>query len=273
MTAGTSARRVARSDGFKGLAKLGFAARGTIYLLLGVFTMLLALGERAPETDQRGAMQEVARHNGGFVLLWVIAIGFVGYALWRFSEVAFGVVGKGAKSRDLVPRLQSLIRGVIYSGLAFSAFNLLLHARSKSQASRQQLLTTKVMQHTAGRWLVGIAGLVVIGVGLGLIYEGVARKFKDHFALSDMPTGSRRIVWFLGTFGTTARGVVFGLAGYFLLQAALDYDPKKARGLDGALRRTVAESDLGRVLVGVCAIGLIAFGLYGYAEAAWRRTE
>jgi hypothetical protein len=273
MTAGTSARRVARSDGFKGLAKLGFAARGTIYLLLGIFAVLLVLGERSPEADQRGAMQEVARHDGGFLLLWVIAIGFVGYALWRFSEVAFGVVGKGEKSHDLAPRLQSLIRGVIYAGLAFSAFNLLAHARAKSQASQQQLLTTKVMQHSAGRWLVGIVGLVVIGVGLGLIYEGVARKFKKHFAMADMPTGSRRIVWFLGTFGITARGVVFSLVGFFLIQAALDYDAKKARGLDGALRRTVAESDLGRVLVGVCAVGLVAFGLYAYAEAAWRRTK
>jgi hypothetical protein len=273
MTAGTTARRVARSDGFKGLAKLGFAARGTIYLLLGIFTVLLVLGEHSPEADQRGAMQEVTRHNGGFLLLWVIAIGLTGYALWRFSEVAFGVVGKGEKSHDLAPRLQSLIRGVIYAGLAFSAFNLLAHARAKSQASQQQLLTTKVMQHSAGRWLVGLAGLVVIGVGLGLIYEGIARKFKKHFAMADMPAGSRRIVWFLGTFGITARGVVFGLVGFFLIQAALDYDAKKARGLDGALRRTVADSDTGRVLVGVCAIGLLAFGLYAYAEAAWRRTE
>lgn len=273
MTAGMSARRVARSDGFKGLAKLGFAARGTIYLLLGFFTLLLALGERSPEADQRGAMQEVARHNGGFALLWLIAIGFVGYALWRFSEVAFGVVGKGEKSRDVGPRLQSLARGVIYAGLAYSAFNLLAHARGKSQASQQQLYTAKVMHYPAGRWLVGIAGVVVIGVGLALIYEGVARKFKDHFAMSDMPTGSRRIVWFLGTFGITARGVVFSLVGFFLIRAAVEYDPKKARGLDGALRHTVSDSDTGRLLVAVCAVGLLAFGLYCYAEAAWRRTS
>jgi hypothetical protein len=272
MTAGTSARRVARSDGFKGLAKLGFAARGTIYLLIGWFAVLLVRGKHSPETDQRGAMQEVARHDGGYLLLWVIAIGFVGYALWRFSEVAFGVVGKGAKAKDKGPRLQSLARGLIYAGLAVSAFNLLAHARSKSQASQQQLLTSKVMQYPAGRWVVAIAGVVVIGVGLGLIYEGVARKFKDHFALADMPAGSRRIVWFLGTFGITARGVVFALTGFFLIRAAWDYDPSKARGLDGALRHTVADSGTGRLLVGVCAVGLIAFGLYAYAEAAWRRT-
>lgn len=270
MTAGTSAERVTNSDGFKGLAKLGFAARGTIYLLLGFFAMLLVLGKRSPEADQRGAMQEVARHTGGFLLLWVIAIGFVGYALWRFSEAAFGVTGKSKDEKG--PRLQSLVRGLIYAGLAVSAFNLLATARSKSQAAQQQLLTSKVMEYSFGRWVVGIFGAVVIGVGLGLMYEGIARKFKKHFAMADMPTGSRRIVWFLGTFGITARGVVFGLVGFFLIRAAWEYDPSKARGLDGALRRTVAESDTGRLLVGVCAIGLIAFGLYAYAEAAWRRT-
>jgi hypothetical protein len=104
------------------------------------------------------------------------------------------------------------------------------------------------------------------------MYQGIMRKFKKHFALADMPTGSRRIVWFLGTFGITARGVVFGLIGYFLIRAAWEYDPSKARGLDGALRSTVADSDTGRLLVAVCAVGLIAFGLYAFAEAAWRRT-
>ncbi|HST50335.1 DUF1206 domain-containing protein [Jatrophihabitans sp.] len=271
MTAGTTARKVARSDGFKGLAKLGFAARGTIYLLIGWFAVLLALGKQPPETDQRGALQEVVRHNGGFLLLWVIAIGLTGYALFRFSEAAFGVVGD-TKGHEKGPRLKSLFRGCLYAFFAVNAFNLLATARTKSQAGQQQQLTTRVMQHSLGRWLVGIVGAVVIVVGLALVYEGLKRKFKKYFALADMPTGSRRIVWFLGTFGTTARGVVFALTGFFLVRAAWDYDPSKARGLDGALRRTVADSDLGRTLVGVVAVGLIAFGLYCYAEAAWRRT-
>jgi hypothetical protein len=270
MTAGTSARRVANSDGFKGLAKLGFAARGTIYLLLGVFAVLLVLGKHSPEADQRGAMQEVARHTGGFLLLWLIAIGFVGYALWRYSEAAFGVTGKSKD--DKIPRLKSLARGLIYTALAVSAFNILATARSKSQANQQQQWTSKVMEYPLGRWVIGITGAVVIGIGLGLMYQGIMRKFKKHFALGDMPTRSRRIVWFLGTFGITARGVVFGLIGFFLIRAAWEYDPSKARGLDGALRSTVAESDTGRLLIAVCAIGLIAFGLYAYAEAAWRRT-
>ena len=272
MTAGTNARRVARSEGFKGLARLGLAARGTIYLLIGWFALLLVRGKRSAEADQRGAMQEVTRHNGGFVLLWVIALGLVGYALWRWSEAAFGVVGEGKDAHAKGPRLKSLARGTIYAFFAVNAFNLLAHSRSKSQASQQQLLTARVMKYSAGRILVGIVGAVVIVIGLVLIYEGLARKFKKYFALSEMPAGSRRIVWILGTFGTSARGVAFGLTGFFLVRAAWDYDAKKARGLDGALRTTVADSNTGRWLIGVVAIGMIAFGLYGYAEAAWRRT-
>ncbi|MGI8667209.1 MAG: DUF1206 domain-containing protein [Jatrophihabitans sp.] len=264
----STARQVAHSGAMEGLARLGLAARATIYLLIGWFALLLAAGKRPPEADQRGAMQEVARHNGGFVLLWIIAVGLTGYALWRFSETAFGVVGEG---RDWKPRLQSAGRGIVYAFFAVSAFNLLAHARSQSQAGQQELFTAKAMTHQGGRVAVGVVGAVVIVIGLVLIYEGVTRKFKKYFERSQMSGRTRRLVWILGTVGTTARGVVFALTGYFLVQAAWTYDPGKARGLDGALRR-VADSQSGRWLVGVVAIGMIAFGLYGFAEARWRRT-
>ncbi|MDQ1721924.1 MAG: hypothetical protein QOI26_1658 [Pseudonocardiales bacterium] len=270
--ADATARRVARSDGLKGLARLGLAARASIYLLIGWLALLLARGKRSGEADQRGAMQEVARHNGGFLLLWVIAIGLAGYALWRLSEAAFGAVSEGKDAHEKGPRLKSLVRGCVYAFFAVSAFNLLAHARSKSQAGQTELLTARVMKYPAGRVVIGIIGAVVIGIGLMMIYEGVTGKFKKYFALSEMPAGSRRIVWFLGTFGTAARGVVFGLTGFFLIRAAWEYDASKARGLDGALRNTVADSNIGRLLVAVVAVGMIAFGLYGYAEAAWRRT-
>ena len=252
----------------KGLARAGLAARATIYLLIGWIALMLAAGKRPAEADQRGAMQTVARHTGGFLLLWVIAIGLSGYALWRWSEAAFGVVGEG---QDWKPRIQSAARGTIYAFFAVSAFNLLAHAKSQSQAGQTELFTAKAMTHSGGRLAVGIVGGVVIIAGLALVVEGVMRKFKKYFDLAEMPVASRRIVWILGTIGTTARGVVFALTGYFLVQAAWTYQPSKARGLDGALR-TVASSRHGRLLIGLVAIGLIAFGLYGFAEARWRRT-
>ncbi|MFL6164415.1 MAG: DUF1206 domain-containing protein [Jatrophihabitantaceae bacterium] len=268
MTTVSAARQAARSEPVKHLGRLGFAARAVIYLLIGWFAFLLATGNQPPEADQRGAMQELTRHTGGFLLLWALAIGLSGYALWRWSEAAFGVVGEG---RDWKPRLQSAIRGTIYAFFAVSAFNLLAHARAQSQAGQTELFTARAMQHTGGRVVVGIVGAIVVIAGLALVFEGLTRKFKKYFDLAEMPTGSRRLVWILGTVGTTARGIAFALTGYFVLRAAWNYQPDKARGLDGALR-TVASSDSGRWLVGVVGLGMVAFGLYGFAEARWRRT-
>ena len=263
----SSARQVGHSEPVKAMARLGFAARATIYLLIGCFTLLLAFGKRPPEDDQRGAMQEVAQHTGGFLLLVVLAAGLAAYALWRFTEAAF----QGSSSDHQVgTRLKSFFRGCVYAVLAYTAVDVLLHS-SRSQANQQQLWSAKVMSHQGGRWLVGIIGLVVLIIGAALVYEGVRRKFKKDFKLAEMPTSARRLVWILGTIGTTARGVVFGLTGFFLIQAAWHYDSSKARGLDGALRR-LAESQGGRLWVAAAGIGLIAFGLFGYAEAAWRRT-
>jgi len=252
----------------KGLARLGLAARGTVYVLIGWLALLLATGKPHGSADQRGALTEVARQSGGTVLLWVVAIGLAGYAVWRWSEAAFGVVGEGRKKG---PRVQSFVRGCIYAFFAVSAINLVLHAHQQTQANQQQALTAKAMTHTAGRWAVGILGVIVVVVGLMLIREGLTQKFEKYLDMNRMSSGTRRIVRLLGTVGTAARGAVFVVAGVLLVQAAYEFDPKKARGLDGALR-ALAETSFGPWLLGVAALGLIIFGVYGYAEAVWRRT-
>jgi hypothetical protein len=268
MTATTSARQAARSPQMKALARLGLAARATIYLLIGWLALMLATGKRHGETDQRGALNEVARHTGGEALLWVITAGLVAYALWRFSEAAFGAVGEGNKKG---PRVQSFVRGCIYAFLAVSAFNLVTHARQQSQVRQQQTWTAKVMSHTGGRWAIGIIGVIVVVVGVMLVAEGLTHKFEKHLDLNRMSPTTRKVVRILGTVGTAARGAVFVIAGIFVVRAAYDFDPNKARGLDGALR-SLADNSAGPWLLGAAALGLIAFGVYGYAEAVWRRT-
>ncbi|MDT4974466.1 MAG: hypothetical protein QOG98_224, partial [Pseudonocardiales bacterium] len=104
-----------------------------------------------------------------------------------------------------------------------------------------------------------------------LVVEGLTHKFEKHLDLNRMSPSTRRVVRLLGTVGTAARGVVFMVAGFFVVRAAYDFDPNKARGLDGALR-SLADNSAGPWLLGAAALGLIAFGVYGYAEAVWRRT-
>ena len=268
MTATRTARQAARSEPMKGLAHLGLAARATIYILIGWLALLLARGVPTKSTDQRGAMQELASQRGGSFLLWVVAIGLAGYAVWRWSEAAFGVAGEGRKRG---PRIQSFVRGCIYAFFAITAIKLLTQAGGKSQARQEQDWTANIMAHSGGRLLIGLVGVIVVVVGVMLIREGLTKKFRKDLDMRRMSPGIQRVVTKLGMVGTTARGAVFAFVGIFVVRAAITFDPTKARGLDGALR-SLARASGGRWLLGAAAVGLIVFGIYGYAEAIWRRT-
>ncbi len=140
------------------LARAGLTARGVIYILVGLVAVLVALGHSSREADQQGALHMLAAHSYGRVSLWLLAIGFAGYALWRLSEAAFGVTGEPPGAG---PRLKSLARAVTYAGLSYLTFTV-ISGTDRSQAGRQQDVTATAMQHTAGRTLVGVAGLAII---------------------------------------------------------------------------------------------------------------
>lgn len=264
-----AARRASRSDALVWGARLGLAARAGIYVLMGLLALSLALGRSNSPTDQRGALTALAQHAGGKVLLVLLALGFAGYALWRFSEVAFGVVGDDDGAG---PRLKSLVRALVYTSFAVTAVAVLSGSgNARSQGTQQQGITAKVMSHAGGRLLVGLVGLAVMAAGASMVYEGVTRRFEKYLRMSEMSARTRSIVDRLGMVGTIARGVVIALTGFLVVDAAVTFKPQKARGLDGALR-TLAAQPFGRVLLAVAALGLIAFGVYGFAEARWRRT-
>jgi hypothetical protein len=250
------------------LAKAGLTARACVYLLIGALAIALAFGNYVNEPDQQGALQVLTKHTGGVVLVWLIAIGLFGYAVWRFSEAAFGVVGEG---RKVGPRLQSFARGLIYLFFAITAVRVAIGANAGSQAQRQELWTAKAMQHAGGRWIVGLVGVVIVVCGVVLVMQGLTRKFEKYLELERMSPTQRRLVEWLGIAGTAARGVVFALAGVFVIVAAVTANPSKAGGLDQAFRELLTMSG-GPVLVFLAGLGLLIFAAYGFAEAKWHRT-
>jgi Domain of Unknown Function (DUF1206) len=267
MGARRSARRAAHSPAMHVLARAGLTARGVIYILLGWVAILVAVGHSAREADQEGALQLLAGKPYGLVSLWLLGIGFVAYALWRFSEAAFGVAGEG---NGAGPRLKSLGRGIVYAALAYLTFQVIAGVHS-NEATKQQDATASVMHHAGGRWLVGIVGLIIVIAGVALIAQGLRRKFMRQLETSRMTRRERRIVEWLGVIGTTARGVVFALAGVLVIDAAVTYSPSKARGVDGALN-ALRNQPFGEFLLLLAALGLLIFGIYGLCEARWRRV-
>ena len=261
------ARRASDSPAAHALARAGLTARGIIYILIGWVAVLVALDHGRPEADQQGALQLLAGKPYGTVSLWLLGIGFAAYALWRLSEAAYGVPGAG---NGAGPRLKSLGRAVIYAGFAYLTFEV-LSGTQRSQARQQQDVTARVMQHPGGRWLVGIVGLIIVLIGLVLISEGLRRRFMRYLQTSRVSPRTRRAVRMLGTIGTVARGLVVALAGILVIDAAATHSPAKSGGIDKALL-TLRDEPFGPVLLGLAALGLIVFGVYGLCEARWRRV-
>ena len=260
-------RRAATGSVGAAVARSGLVARGVIYLLIGWVALMLAVGHRNGEADQRGALQTLANKPHGTTELWLLAIGLAAYALWRISEAFFGVTGEGDGAG---PRLKSAFRGVVYAFFAVTTVSV-IHGSGGSQAQNQQDITARVMRHTGGRWLIGIVGVAVVVAGLMLVIEGVRRKFLKTLQLDKASPRTRSAVTALGEIGTTARGIVFAVTGGLVVDAARTFNPAKARGLDEALR-TLQNRAYGTAILAAMALGLLIFGLYGLCEARWRRV-
>ncbi|HEY4992161.1 MAG TPA: DUF1206 domain-containing protein [Nakamurella sp.] len=264
--AGAATEHAADSRPMNWAARAGLTARGVVYLLIGVLALLVARGGRA-EVDQKGALAQVlAKPYGGWVV-GLLAIGFAAYALWRLSEAAFGVTGEGRRTG---PRLKSLARGLIYGFLAYTAVSL-LQGSGGAQSTQQRGYAAQVMAHPGGRWVVGAVGVGILIAGGVMVVEGLKQKFMRYFPAGALTGNARDAVRRLGTVGTIARGLVFALTGVLVVSAAWTYDAAKASGLDGALK-TLRDRPYGGLLLGIAAAGLIVFGVYGLAEARYRRV-
>jgi hypothetical protein len=260
--------KVARSAGFEWLARSGFVARGVIYGIIGILAIKLAFGDGGKTTNQEGALKTIAHEPFGKALLILVAIGLAGYALWRLLHA---LLGHGPENSDSgFDRVAALGSGIVYAGLCAIAVEILLGSGSSSGSSNASKTTAGVFGWPGGTWLVGIAGVVLIGIGIYQGYRGLSKDFLEDSKTEQMSARVRNWIEWIGTFGHLARMVVFGLVGVFLIKAAIDYDPNKAVGLDGALAK-IAHASYGPFLLGLVAAGLIAFGVYSLSDARYRR--
>lgn len=251
------------------LARAGLLARGAVYLVIGLLALEVALGEGGKTTDQQGAMKAISAQSYGKVLLVLLIIGLAGYAIWRLTRAA---VGHGAEQRDDTgDRIAALASGIVYAALCVVAIGILIGSGSTSSSQKAKETTAGVLGWSGGPVLVAIAGLVLIGVAIYQAYKGLSRNFLEDAKTGEMSESVRKAYTALGVVGLTARAVIFALVGYGILKAALEYDPKEAVGLDGALRK-LADTPFGPWLLGLIAVGLAVFALYSIADARYRKV-
>jgi Domain of Unknown Function (DUF1206) len=269
--ADSAGREVASSRWMRGLARAGLVARGVNYLLIGLLAVQVAFGSRGAQADTTGALRAVASHPGGIAVLWLLAAGFGGLALWRFAEAVYGQAGPGG--RKAPNRMASLALGVLYGCICGVVVNFILHAGSSTSSDTEsKSFTARLLAHGGGQVLVAVIGIAIAATGVGVGIYGLRRKFARYLNTAQMSPSARKVAEGLGVAGYVTRGAVFCIAGAFLIDAAVSVDPKKAQGLDGALRKTAA-TPLGPWLLLAVALGLVIFGVYSWCEARWRMVE
>ena len=246
-------------------------ARGAIYILIGVLAVQIASGSSGKQADTAGALHTVASHPGGIFVLWLLAVGFAGLTIWRFAEAVYGQPGPGGRKAG--KRLGSLARAVLYAFICGSIVSFILVTGGATSSNTQSKdATARLMAHGGGRLLVALIGIGLAVGGVAVALYGIRKKFVKHLHMAQMSRRTAKVVKALGVVGNLARGVVFFVAGVFLFDAAVSFNPQKAQGIDGSLLK-LATTPLGPGLLVAVALGLVIFGIYSVCEARWREVR
>ncbi len=252
------------------LARWGYAARGIVYCVVGVFAFLAAFGQGGGVRGSTGALQTLLHQPLGEALVITTAIGMLGFTIWRLIQAFWDPDRDGTSWKALLERATYLGSAVIYAGLAATAFNIAFGSGGSASDDRAaQDWTAWLMSQPFGRWITGAVGIGVAAAGVVFIFQAWKARVTQHLRAEEA-----RSTWILilGRVGYAASGVVFLIVGALLLAAALHSNAAEVRGLGGALV-TLQAQPYGSTLLAIVAAGLFAFGVFGVVEGIYRRID
>jgi hypothetical protein len=256
------------SDTLEGLARLGMATRGLLYGLIGVLALQIAVnGDDGEKADKRGAFATLSDRTLGRVLLAVLALGFLGYALWRLVQAGLDPEGRATGDRaGAVKRVGYAARGLLYAYFFVSVLPFVFTEKDAGDGDPAKKATDRALDIPLGRWVIAGVAVCLIGAGLWNGYRAVSGKFR-----SDLDDDCSAFVAPFALLGLGTRMALYGTVGGYLLKAALESDPGEAVGLDGALHR-IGGGVAGTAALVALAVGLIAFGGFCVVQARYRRV-
>jgi fumarate reductase subunit D len=263
-------KRAASNPVLRFLERLGYAARGALYTVMGLLALGIALSVGGGKTtDLSGSLMVLIANPYGKLVLIVMAIGLAAYSLWGFIRAIYDPMHRGSSASGYVARLGFVTSALSYGAIVILAVQLLAGSGGASGDSTKTTIAP-ILNHPGGGPLTIVIGLIAIGIAFGQFLEAYRAIFKNDLKGAEMTERERTIVIRLGRFGMFARGVIFLVIGWFLVQAGLHHDPGQVQGFGGAFTFLLGQP-FGRVLLGIVALGFVALGLHSFACARWVR--
>jgi hypothetical protein len=255
----------ATSTSIRALARLGFLSIGVVYLVLGALTTMAAIGVRGADTaDQQQVFQTIQHLPLGQVLLWLVALGLLGYVVWRFTQAILDTEHKGSSTAGLAVRGFYIFSGLLYTLLAYYAGKMAWYGHRVRETGTTQSMLREALHHGYGQWLLGLVGLIILIAGLVQMYRAWSGKFDTDVNGRELTDAQCRLVYRTGQVGYSARGVVIAIMGYYCLKAAQHANANEIRDTAGTFDALQA---MGPAVLGVVALGLVAYGLYMLIQA------
>lgn len=244
------------------LARIGYATMGLVYATIGVIAARIAfLGARDRLAGMHGALAALLRQQDGRMILLGVAAGLACFAVWRGIQTASGRGG-------WLARAGWAITAIGYAALAWTAFSLVL--RLPAGEPVQRIGIGRLLPYPAGRLALRLTAGILIVVGVVAVVQGVGGRLPRWLSGAGFHRSMRPFTSRLARFGLAARGIVGVVMGWLLLRSVEDFNPREAGEIGGSLR-FLAQSPGGPYVMGVVALGLLAYGISMWAVAISRR--
>ena len=252
------------------IMRIGYVARGILFLIIGGFALLAAGSLGAHPRGTRDALEFVFQKPFGGYFLWTLAAGLSCFAGWRLLQSVFDVDRHGSSLYGLTRRCVLAGSGLFYIALAVATAHITVEQRRMGEDQAAREWTSWLMKQPLGHGLIALIATGFVGVAIGL----AVNAFRSPYMAIGPMRSRRHLAWVLalGSFGTLTRAFVFLLLGGFLGVAAYDLNSEEAASLAGVLR-AMQSQPYGGVLLGIAALGLIAFGCFEVIEAATRMAK